>query len=389
MKSVKFLSVFLFLLVIIFAGCQRNDIPVNVDQQDNTATLDKTDWDFPGGVPVVITESNDASGNEIVIYSRSNNGSLSYTGSFPTGGTGSGDGLGSQGAVVLKGRYIFAVNAGSNDVSVLKFQDNNNVIMIDRQASGGMRPISLTVHHNILYVLNAGGEENITGFRINNDGKISQISGSTKPLSGTGVGPAQAEFSPNGRFLVVTEKMTNLIDTYTVNHQGIANGPNSQSSTGDTPFGFEFDLWGHLIVSDAYGGNAGAGAMSSYRVGYAGINLISGPVVNNQTAPCWVVVTDDGRFTYTTNAGTGNISGYKIHFNGSLTLFNDGGDTGNTGDGSSPIDMALAGFSKYLYALGSGTHTISVFRINRFNGHLTSIQTITGVSGHAGGLAAN
>jgi 6-phosphogluconolactonase len=388
MKYLKFLSAFLILFVIIFTGCQKNDIPTNVDPQDNNSILDKADWGFHGGVPVVITESNDASGNAIVVYSRLNDGNLTYTGSYPTGGMGSGDGLGSQGAVVLAGRYIFAVNAGSNDISVLKFQ-NNNVTMVDQQPSGGTRPISLTVHRNILYVLNAGGDENITGFKIHGNGNISQISGSTRPLSGTGVGPAQVEFSPNGRFLVVTEKMTNLIDTYMVNHQGIANGPNSQPSVGDTPFGFEFDLWGRLIVSDAYGGNAGAGAMSSYRVGYNGINLISGPVVNNQTAPCWVVVTNDGRFTYTTNTGTGNISGYKIHFNGSITLFNDGGNTGSTGEGSSPIDMALAGFSKYLYALGAGTHTISVFRINRFNGHLTSIQTITGLPDHAAGLAAN
>jgi 6-phosphogluconolactonase len=388
MKYLKFFPVVLLLLVLAFAGCQKHmDTPTGVDLQDNSS-FDKQGAGDHFGLSYVMTESNSASGNEVVVYSRSHNGSLSYSGSFSTGGLGSDDGLGSQGAVVLRGRFVFAVNAGSDDISVMKFQDGN-LDAVDREPSGGTRPISLTVHDNILYVLNGGGDGNITGFRIHGNGKISQISGSTKPLSGSGVGPAQVEFSPNGRFLVVTEKATNMIDTYVVHHNGMVSGPNSQPSVGDTPFGFEFDSRGRVIVSDAFGGGSGAGAMSSYRVGYNGVNLISGPVANTQTAPCWVVVTDNGKFTYTTNTGTGNISGYHINHNGSLSLFNDGGNTGSTGDGSSPIDAALSNGSGYLYALGAGTHTISVFKVNRHNGSLTSVQTVTGMPDHAAGLAAN
>ncbi len=383
MKYTSFLSAALFVLVAAFAGCQKNmDVPTGVDP-DGITSLDR-----PGNADIfaVVTESNSDAGNEVVVYSRGHDGMLSMMGSYSTGGTGTGMGLGSQGAVALSGGYIYAVNAGSNDISVLSADG----AVVDQESSGGEMPISLTIHHNLLYVLNAGGDGNITGFRINKgDGSLTIISGSSRPLSGSGVGPAQVEFSPNGRMLVVTEKGTNMIDTYTINPGGTASGPNVQPSVGNTPFGFEFDNKGHLIVSDAFGGGMGAGAMSSYDVSSNGISLISGPVVNGQTAPCWVVVTNDGRYSYTTNTGTSNISGYNVNPDGSITLFDDGGNTASTGAGSSPIDMALNNNSGYLYALSGGTHTISVFSINRHNGELTPVQTVTGLPDHAAGLAAN
>jgi len=383
MKYTSFLSAALFVLVIAFAGCQKNmDVPTGVDS-DGITSLDR-----PGNADIfaVVTESNSDAGNEVVVYSRGHDGMLSMMGSYSTGGTGTGMGLGSQGAVALNGGYIYAVNAGSNDISVLSADG----AVVDQESSGGEMPISLTIHHNLLYVLNAGGDGNITGFRINNgDGSLTMISGSSRSLSGSGVGPAQVEFSPNGRMLVVTEKGTNMIDTYTINPGGTASGPNVQPSVGNTPFGFEFDNKGHLIVSDAFGGGMGAGAMSSYDVSSNGISLISGPVVNTQTAPCWVVVTNDGRYSYTTNTGTSNISGYNVNPDGSIALFDDGGNTASTGTGSSPIDMALNNNSGYLYALSGGTHTISVFIINRHTGGLTPVQTVTGLPDHAAGLAAN
>jgi 6-phosphogluconolactonase len=384
MKYTGFFSIALFILVMAFAGCQKNmDVPTAVGT-DGLTSLNRAGGN--ANTFAVVTESNSETGNEVMVYSRGHDGTLSLAGSYPTGGMGSGDGLGSQGAVALSGRYIYAVNAGSDDISVLRFDGS----VVDQKPSGGMRPISLTVHHNLLYVLNAGGDGNITGFRINKgNGTITQIPNSTKPLSGSGVGPAQVEFTPDGRMLVVSEKATNMIDTYTINPGGTASGPTVQASVGDTPFGFEFDNKGHLIVSDAFGGGMGAGAMSSYDVGYGGISLITGPVANQQTAPCWVVVTNDGRFTYTTNTGTGNISGYYVNPDGSIVLFDDGGNTGSTGEGSSPIDAALNNNSKYLYVLGAGTHTISVFRINQRTGGLTSVQTVSGLPDNAWGLAAN
>ncbi len=374
MKKLRFFTLILFLSVIVFAGCDLVDL--------FTGPITKQD------VHAVYTLSNSAGGNEVIMFKRSWDGSLTNARAFSTGGTGTGAGLGSQGALVLDGGLIFAVNAGSNDVSVLSV-GANGLTWVDKKPSGGTMPISLTTHGRLLYVLNAGAPENITGFNINRDGTIAPIPGSTQPLSGSGVGPAQIEFSPDGQILIVTEKGTNMIDTYVVGKDGIASPPNSQPSSGDTPFGFEFDRWGHLIVSDAFGGNALAGALSSYNAGTSGISLITGPVFNTQTAPCWVVITKSGRFAYTTNTGTHNISGYEIEQNGSLKLFNDGGNTAETGPGSNPIDMAINRDSQFLYALSAGTNTISIFKIDNIHGGLKPVQTVAGLSSGTVGLAAN
>ena len=138
-----------------------------------------------------------------------------------------------------------------------------------------------------------------------------------------------------------------------------------------------------------HGGGAGLGAMSSYNVSSGGISLITGPVANAQTAPCWVVVTKNGKFTYTSNTGTDNISGYRVQRNGSITLFNDGGNTASTGAGSSPIDMSVSNNSQYLYCLNAGNETISVFRIDNGHGGLSPVQTVSGLPDGSAGLAAN
>jgi 6-phosphogluconolactonase len=392
MQQIKYSVAFIFFLVLIFAGCEKDNISsINGPANGNDArVLSKQGHDsFEGkNVHAVYTLSNSATGNQVIMFAKSGHGTLTMVGSYSTGGTGTGSGLSSQGALVLNRGLIFAVNAGSNDVSVLSVSENG-LNLVDKKPSGGSTPISLTVHGRLLYVLNSGTPENITGFIVNNDGTISQINNSTQPLSGTSVAPAQIEFSPDGSVLVVTEKGTNLIDTYAVGSNGAANGPNVQASTGDTPYGFAFDKRGRLIVSDAYGGGANAGAMSSYGVTSGGISLITGPIYDHQTAPCWVAVTKDGRFAYTTNTGTSNISGYWVNHNGGLVLFNDGGSTASTGVGSSPIDMAVGNNSQYLYALSHGTNSISVFRIDNGHGRLHAVQTVSGLTSSSAGLTAN
>ncbi len=281
---------------------------------------------------------------------------------------------------------LYAVNAGSNEISVMR-GTGDGLHLIGKVASGGTMPISLTVRGNLLYVLNAGGAGNITGFRGAASGHLMQIHGSTRPLSGDGVGPAEVEFNPNGTVLVVTEKMTNKIDTYRVGPNGVASGPSVQNSTGMTPFGFEFTPRGQLIVSDAFGGAAGQSALSSYRLEFGGsLELITGPVQNGQAAACWVVVTNNGRFTYTTNAGTNNISGYQIRPDGGLILLHDGGITATTD--ASPIDMSLSNGSRVLYALNAVGHSITAFRVNQVTGALTPLGKATGLPASTVGLAA-
>src|SRR5688500_5914835 len=256
------------------------------------------------GDSAVYTLTNSASGNAVAVFDRARDGSLTPDGTVPTGGSGTGSGLGSQGALVLDRNRLFAVNAGSNTVSLLQVNRRGKVRLADTAPSGGVRPISLTVRGKLLYVLNAGSATSpasIRGF-LALWGKLVPLPGSTRPLSTAAPDPAQVEFSPNGRHLVVTEKATSMIVTYQVGRFGYANGPNAQPSAGQTPFGFAFDRRGRLIVSEAFGGAPDASALSSYSLGGNGtITPITASAETTETAACWVVVTKDGRYTYTTN----------------------------------------------------------------------------------------
>src|SRR5437764_9668678 len=223
------------------------------------------------GWRAVYTLTNQVAGNAVAVFNRAADGTLSAAGTIATGGTGTGGSLGSQGAVALSddGRRLFAVNAGSNDVSVFDVGPTG-LSLASQTASGGTLPISLTAHGSLLYVLNAGGAGNISGFSVGAIGGLTPIAGSTQPLSGTNVGPAQVSFSPDGRRLVVTEKNTNLLDVYAVDANGAASGRASVASAGGTPFGFAFGHRNDVFVSEA------TGSASSYVLDAGNLSLVSG-----------------------------------------------------------------------------------------------------------------
>ncbi len=331
----------------------------------------------------VYTLTNSPGGNEVLVYGRSADGSLAFQGSYATGGLGSGAGLGSQSAVILSknNQWLYAVNAGSNQISAFAV-NSDGLELVDVVDSGGVQPTSLTADKDLLYVLNAGGSGNISGFSIEQDGSLSPLAGSTQPVSNGGVGAApglaQIAFSSDGSTLVVTEKTTSLIDTYQV-EDGLAGAPVTHASSGAVPFGFAFDSHGHAIVSEA------SGAVSSYQIDRSGFSVISPSVVNTQVAACWIAISKNGKFAYTTNAGSGSISSYAIGADGTLTLLNP--VAGSTGAGSTPVDMAFSINGRYLYTLGAGSHTITIFAMNA-DGSLASIGTISVPTGVVG-LAAH
>jgi 6-phosphogluconolactonase len=334
-------------------------------------------------VGAVYTLTNAASGNEVLIYDRSADGSLAFQGSYPTGGSGSGAGLGSQSAVILSNNshWLFAVNAGSNQISSFAVTENG-LELADVVDSGGALPVSLTNYKDWLYVLNAGGSGNISGFSIGQDGSLSSLAGSTQPVSNGGVGAApglaQISFSSDGSTLVVTEKTTNLIDTYQV-EDGLAGAPVTHPSSGAVPFGFAFDRQDHAIVSEA------SGAVSSYEIDGNEFNVISPSVATTQVAACWIAISNNGNFAYTTNAGSGSVSSFRIGADGSLTLLN--ATAALTGAGSSPIDMAFSIDGQYLYVLAGGTHTINIFQMGA-DGSLAAASSVSVPVGVVG-LAAH
>ncbi len=344
-------------------------------------------------VGAVYTMSNGVDGNAILVFARNKLGKLTPAGEFDTEGLGTGSGLGNQGALVLDpaNRWLFAVNPGSDDVSVFAVEEDG-LALVDRASSNGRRPVSLTYSHNFLYVLNAGGAvgdiDNISGFAVAADGKLSPLPGSTRPLSADATGPAQVQFNSDGDALVVTEKATNLIDVYPLDGSGIPTGHFVHPSQGDTPFGFAFGKRDFLFVSEAAGGAQDQGSVSSYALAKDGdLHVVSPAVGSTETAACWVVVSNDGRFAYTTNAGSGSVSAYRVAFDGSLALLNENGRTGSTGKNSTPIDMALSNDGRNLYTLNVGNATISVFRV-KSSGGLKKLPLIGGLPASANGLAA-
>ncbi len=325
----------------------------------------------------VYTETNASSGNAVLVWNRMADGRLfsASIGAFPTGGTGTDQGLGSQGALAIDdaNRFLFAVNAGSHNISTFKVTQQG-LSLLGVTSAHGKNPISITVKHNVLYVLNDGGAlgdtDSVAGFSVDDYGHLTSII-SGLHLSGTSVGPAEISFNPDGNLLVVTEKGTDSIDVFTVNENGIASGPMVVASSGQTPYGFAFGKRNQLFVSDAAGGADGAGAVSSYAASATGLLQAITPLSpDNQTAPCWVALSTDGRFAYTTNTGSGSVSSYAVGFNGMLSLLNAA--AGTTGSGSSPLDSGVSNDSRYLYVLTPGTGNIQGFSIG-LDGSLTPV----------------
>ena len=327
----------------------------------------------------VYTITNGTTGNGVAAYSRAADGTLTYVATYATGGLGTGAGLGSQGAVTLSdnGKHLFAVNAASNSIS--EFAVGNDGLRLEATfSSNGARPISVTAHKNLLYALDAGSSA-ITGFKIDGNGRVESIDGSTQPLLGRN--PAQVAFSPDGSVLVVTEKGTATLDTFAVT-DGRAQAGVSSPSAGATPFGFAFDGLGRAFVSEA------AGSASSYAIDASGAQVITGAAATHQGAPCWLVVTTDGRFAYTANAGGATISGFSIAANGALTLLDPTGATAALGAGAHPLDEAVSSDGRFLYVLVDGRHTIAGFRIES-DGSLGPLGEVGTLPPGAIGLASS
>lgn len=324
-----------------------------------------------GGIDgAVFTLTNNIAGNEVVVFDRFADGSLGAQRSYSTRGTGTGGGLGNQGALALSdsGRWLLAVNPGSNSVSVF-LTVGNFLYRTDTEASGGNTPVSVTIEDDVVYVLNAGSD-NIQGFRLGIYGKLTPIAGSQRALSGTGTAAAQVEFNRDGDLLAVTEKATNRVLTFTVDGDGRLSQATIQASPSPTPFGFAFGRRDQLLVSEAVGGAAGASTLSSYRLnGDASVDVVSAAVPSGQSAACWVVITREGRYAFVSNTASGNLSTYRIGGDGAATLAS--AVAADTGAGSGPTDMALDRNSRFLYVLNNTT--IGAFRVGP-GGALTRIE---------------
>jgi 6-phosphogluconolactonase (cycloisomerase 2 family) len=339
--------------------------------------------DDPGAVYVLANQA----ANSVLVFSRAVDGTLSFSGNFATAGAGAGTGvdpLGSQGSLVLgRGHQrLFAVNAGSNDVSVFAV-DGLNLELLDRASSGGVMPVSVAVHENLVYVVNAGGTPSIQGFFVEpSSGHLTPVPGSSQALpGGASASPGQIGISPDGDVLLVTEKGTNQIDTWTLTDAGLPVNGKVAISSGAVPFGFTFLRRDVALVTEA-----GPSALSSYEASDDGrLQLISETVPDTQKANCWVAATKNNRYAYVTNTGSGTISSYLISPDGSLRLLN--ATAAVTGPGTAPIDFALSNDSHFLLVRLGTRGMLAGFRVES-DGSLTPVGSVNGVPAGAQGLAA-
>ena len=341
---------------------------------------------------VLFTMDNASAGNHVLVISRTG-GALSVTHTYDTGGLGLGtaNGLPSQGAVLLSpdSHWLFVCNPGSDEISVFETRPGGGLELTDKIASGGHQPVSLTLKGNLLYVLNAGGAaatpDNITAFHFG-CGNLTMLSGSSRALSADKTTPTQVSFSRGGDALVVTERDTSVIDTWVVDHDGMATDHQMFASIGIWPFGFAVGRGDRLFVSEAAQGAPDGSSVSSYQLSdMAGLSVISGAVPTEQTAACWLVVTFDERYAYAADAGSQALTGFRVHHDGSLERLDASGLTAATG--AHPADMAFSHDGRLLFCLNNGDGTISAFKV-KSNGALESLTGLTGLPTTAAGLAA-
>jgi 6-phosphogluconolactonase len=332
----------------------------------------------------VYVNDNTTGTNTVAGFARDTDGHLtSLPGSpFKAGGAGTGSGLASQGAIQVTsdGRYVIAVDAGSDQVSVLRIKRRGGLELVPHgvSSSGGAEPVSVAEHDGLVYVANAGPDDsNYTGFNLSPAGQLRPLDGSTVALPDNAQ-PGDVLFNSTGTNLVGVRVNTSQIDSFSVGADGrVAAAPDAPfPAQAAGPFGSEFRPTdpSQLFVSNAHAG-AGAGTVSAFSVAGDGTlsPLQGSPFPNNQTAPCWVEITHDGAFLFAVNTASGSISRYAIAPDGTLTLLGSTPVANQSGLGA--VDDRLSSDGETLYVDESRAAAIGEFDVD--GGQLTEQGSVS------------
>jgi 6-phosphogluconolactonase (cycloisomerase 2 family) len=341
-----------------------------------------------GGGHAVFVQTDNTAGNRVVAYRRAADGTLSPAGSYATGGRGGildgsvVDHTASQGSLGYDPRHglIYAVNAGSNTISVFAVH-GDRLALRQVLSSGGTFPVSVTVHGDAVYVLNALNGGSVQGYRVLGSAALVPLPGSHRALGldphatpQFTTTPGQVAFTPDGSQLVVTTKGNgNDIDVFGVGPGGrLSATPAVNSEPGTVPFAISFDQFGHLVIAEA-----GTNAVSTFRLAANGTVSLLDREATGQAATCWVLPV--GSFLYASNAGSPSESRIASSPSGQLSLL------GNTATGPGAVDAATAAGNggRFLYVQTGGNGGVDEFSVAA-NGDLTKIGAVT-VPGAVGG----
>ncbi len=246
-------------------------------------------------------------------------------------------------------------------------------------ASGGDTPTSIDERSGRVYVLNSGATPNVTTFASGPDGTLTALAGGSRELPGA-QGAAQVSVAPDGSALVISERVSNRLETVPLDSAGRPGAPVITPSNGSVPFGFAFGHRGDVLVSEA-----GGSSVSSYRLGGAGaLRSITASLPVGFGAACWLAASPNGKFAYTGNA-SGSITGFDVDPDGSL------GALGTVALQPSPRDLDFARNGRYLYAVSPGNATtpgrITGYRLAA-DGALTEVTRVPAAAPGMTGLAA-
>ncbi len=343
----------------------------------------------------VFVQTNSPAGNQIDVFAARRDGQLSLSQTVSTGGVGgqtadSGtDHLASQDSLVYDSnrQLLFAVNAGSNTLSVLSLQPHH-LRLVQVLSSGGAFPVSVAVHGDFVYVLNAAGAGSVSGFRILGD-RLASLPGSTRSLNLANTtppvfltSPGEVGFTPDGSKLIVTTKnSTNSLDVFAVSRFGyLSRVPTVTADGSNIPFAFVYTPSGQLVVAEA-----AASALHSFSFGPGEtLTSLGASVPDKQIALCWVATA--GPYYYVANAGSANVSAYTIAADGTPSLLNGTGIPTATSVG--PIDLAASHNGRFLYVESGSAGTVNEFRVNA-DGSLGDLGTVDGLGIGIEGIATS
>jgi 6-phosphogluconolactonase len=348
----------------------------------------------------VYVNDNTAPVNTIAGFDRHADGSLTPMAGSPflAGGSGTGHPDASQGSLELSadGRYLLAVDADSNQISVLRIKPDGALRSVGSPvASGGVDPVSIGVHDDLVYVANAGpgvssGDTNYTGFRLDEGGRLTPIPNSTYVLPNDAK-PGQVLFNRDGRKLAGTRIATSQIDSFTVDPDGhltpAPGSPYDAQASFSPPQGYgqlgsEFSPTrpNELFVSDAHtaaGTAAFPGLVSSFIDAPDGtLTALGAPVANDGGASCWIEISHDGRDLFVVNTASATISSYSIGHGGALTFLHSTAP-GQIGAGAEDARLSPGGST--LWVVESGTDAVTGFTVN--GSSLTPLASAAGPTG--------
>jgi len=348
---------------------------------------------FQGNGSSVFVMTNDNTNNEVLTYQRASNGQFVLKARVETGGRGSGgtnDPLQSQGGLTLSGDHnlLFAVNSASGTVSSFHLL-NGIPVLVDKESSGGAFPVEVTEHTDTVYVLNAGGSGAIVAFKVDDFGRLHEISKSEVFLTGDNSGASSISVSPSGKWLIAIEKASNSIDVFPINPDGTLGAVVANKSVTPGVFATSFTPNGQLIVSENQPDGTDVSSISSYSINSHGsLTAITQSLRTFGDGNCWNVITPNGKFVYVDNAGTSTVAGFSVAANGTLTpIANTILSTLSNGAGN--LDITVSGNGKYLFNLQSGVGVTGVFTVNS-DGTLSQLGDIEGLPANVGfnGIAA-